>query len=145
MRDRPPTPDRPVRRRRSAHHSVPRTLEPEDDSCRSASVIKFGVGDLDPEDVEVRERVKIAKLATHTDVSAEEYDAAMALYPDNLELPFWYALGIYKAGNQKEALEIFKKLFAQDKVWYELIDRLPASDLLPAADVATIKAVGPGK
>jgi uncharacterized Ntn-hydrolase superfamily protein len=75
----------------------------------------------------------------------KEYDAAMALYPDNPELPFWYALGIYKAGNQKEALEIFKKLFAQDKVWYELIDRLPASDLLPAADVAKIKAVGPGK
>ncbi|MCI0605377.1 DUF1028 domain-containing protein [bacterium] len=75
----------------------------------------------------------------------KEYDAAIALYPDNEELPFWYALGIYRAGNQKEALEIFGEVFAKDRVWYELIDRLPASDLLPAADVPKIKAVGPSK
>jgi uncharacterized Ntn-hydrolase superfamily protein len=75
----------------------------------------------------------------------KEYDAAIALYPDNDELPFWYALGIYKAGHQKEGLEIFQKIFAKDRVWYELIDRLPASDLLPAADVPKIKAVAPVK
>ncbi len=75
----------------------------------------------------------------------KEYDAAIALYPNNLELPFWYALGIYKAGKQKEALEIFRTIFAKDRVWYDLIDRLPASDLLPAADVPKIKAVGTGK
>jgi uncharacterized Ntn-hydrolase superfamily protein len=75
----------------------------------------------------------------------KEYDAAIALYPDNLELPFWYALGIYKAGNQQEALEIFRNIFAKEPAWYEVIDRLPASDLLPAADVPKIKAVGSAK
>ena len=73
----------------------------------------------------------------------KEYDAAIALYPQNLELPFWYALGIYRAGQEKEALEIFRNIFAKNRVWYDLIDRLPASDLLPAADVSKIKAVGP--
>ncbi len=77
-------------------------------------------------------------------VSAKkQYEAALDLYSNNLELPFWYALGLYKAGNQKEALEIFKEVFAKDRVWYELIDRLPASDLLPASEVPKIKAVGP--
>lgn len=79
-------------------------------------------------------------------VSAKkEYDAAIALYPQNLELPFWYALGIYRAGQQEEALEIFRNIFAKNRVWYDLIDRLPASDLLPKEDVAKIKAVGPAK
>lgn len=71
----------------------------------------------------------------------KEYDAGIALYPDNIELPFWYALGLYKAGGQQEALEMFKKVFATDPHWYEVIDRLPASELLPAADVPKIKAV----
>jgi uncharacterized Ntn-hydrolase superfamily protein len=75
----------------------------------------------------------------------KEYDAAIALHSSNLELPFWYALGIYKAGNQKEALEIFRSIFAKEKAWYELIGRLPASGLLPAEDVPKIQAVGPGK
>jgi hypothetical protein len=61
------------------------------------------------------------------------------------ELPFWYALGVYQAGDQKDALEIFRTLFAKDRVWYELIDRLPASGLLPESEVPKIKAVGPTK
>ncbi len=75
----------------------------------------------------------------------KEYDAAIQLYPDNDELPFWYALGVYKAGDQKSALDLFRKVFAKDRHWFELIDRLPASDLLPAEDVPKIKAVGPAK
>src|SRR5215510_14951058 len=47
----------------TAFHEVlgglPPILEAEDDSSRRSAVIKFRVGDLDPEDVEVRERVKV--------------------------------------------------------------------------------------
>lgn len=75
----------------------------------------------------------------------KEYDAGMQLYSDNDELPFWYALGLYKAGNQTEALEIFRKLFAKDKRWYDLIDQLPASDILTKEDVPKIKAAGASK
>jgi len=106
---------------------------------------------------ELRRLLNIQKAYRHLSKSDEfiekkdlasakkEYDAAIALYPENDELPFWYALGIYQAGDQKDALEIFRKLFAKDRVWYDLIDRLPASGLLPESEVTKIKAVGPAK
>ncbi|MCI0607408.1 hypothetical protein L0156_30890 [bacterium] len=50
--------------------------------------------------------------------------------------------GLYNAGGQPEALQIFKKVFATDPHWYKLIDRLPAADWLAAEDVPRIKAVG---
>lgn len=71
----------------------------------------------------------------------KEYKTAAELAPENDELLFWYAVGVYTAGEEKQALDLFKQVFARDRRWVGLVDRLPASDLLPAEAVAKIKAV----
>lgn len=71
----------------------------------------------------------------------KEYKTAAELAPENDELLFWYAVGVYTAGEEKQALDLFKQVFARDRRWIGLVDRLPASDLLPAEAVAKIKAV----
>lgn len=71
----------------------------------------------------------------------KEYEAAAQLAPDNNELLFWYAVGAYTAGDEKKALELFKEVFDRDPRWLQLVDRLPASDLLPAEAVEKIKSV----
>ena len=72
----------------------------------------------------------------------KEYEAAAQLAPDNDELLFWYAVGVYTAGDEKKALDLFKQVFDRDPRWIELVDRLPASDLLPAEAVSKIKSAG---
>ncbi len=59
-----------------------------------------------------------------------EYEKAAKLAPDNDELKFWYALSIYTAGEEKRAMELFRNIFARDRRWLDLIDRLPAAGLL---------------
>lgn len=77
------------------------------------------------------------------DEAMKEYGAAAELAPDNDELIFWYAVGAYTAGDEARGLELFRKVFQRDRRWIVLIDRLPASGLLPAEAVAKIKAVAP--
>ncbi len=77
------------------------------------------------------------------DEAMKEYGAATELAPDNDELLFWYAVGVYTAGDEAHSLELFRKVFQRDRRWIGLIDRLPASELLPAEAVAKIKAVAP--
>ncbi|HET6268445.1 MAG TPA: DUF1028 domain-containing protein [Acidobacteriota bacterium] len=101
---------------------------------------------------ELRRLLKIQQAYKHEDRGDEfvaqkkmpealkEYETAAQLDPDNNELLFWYAVGAYTGGNESKALEIFAKVFARDQRWIELVDRLPASDLLPADAVPKIKA-----
>jgi len=77
------------------------------------------------------------------DEALKEYEAAAQLAPENDELLFWYAVGVYTAGDQARSLELFRKVFQRDRRWIGLVDRLPASELLPAEAVAKIKAVAP--
>ncbi len=73
----------------------------------------------------------------------KEYGAATELAPDSDELIFWHAVGVYTAGDETRGLELFRKVFQRDRRWIGLIDRLPASGLLPAEAVTKIKAVAP--
>jgi len=41
-------------------------------------------------------------------------------------------IGLVTAGRVEEVLPLFKKVFAREPKWAELVDRLPASELLPA-------------
>jgi uncharacterized Ntn-hydrolase superfamily protein len=69
-----------------------------------------------------------------------EYEKAAELAPENDELRFWYAVSIYTAGEEKRAMDIFKPIFAKDRRWLDLIDRLPVADLLPEESARKIKA-----
>jgi len=73
------------------------------------------------------------------------YARASELAPDIAELPFWQAVTLFVEGREDEALEIFRRVFAADRRWVELVPRLPASDLLPddPAKIEKILAVAP--
>jgi uncharacterized Ntn-hydrolase superfamily protein len=60
----------------------------------------------------------------------EKYGQAAALAPDIDELPFWQAVTLADMGKVEEALPIFAQVFKQNPNWVELVQRLPASELL---------------
>jgi len=63
--------------------------------------------------------------------AAREYGAAQKLLPDQMEVVFWHAVTLVTGGRSEEALPLFKKVFAREPKWAELVERLPASELLP--------------
>ena len=71
------------------------------------------------------------------------YTEAERLSPDNDEAVFWHAATLAAIGRVDESLPLFQKAFAMKPAWRELVQRLPASDLLPAdpALMARILAV----
>jgi len=59
-----------------------------------------------------------------------EYAAAEKLYPENVEMPYWTAIGMINAGKVKEALPILKNVFQQNPKWKELTRRLRGTGLI---------------
>jgi uncharacterized Ntn-hydrolase superfamily protein len=60
----------------------------------------------------------------------EEYNAAMKLAGDNVEIAFWSAFTMASAGKVDEAMPLFKRVFAADKNWIDVLKRLPKAGLL---------------
>lgn len=60
----------------------------------------------------------------------QAYQTAEKLAPHIVEIPFWNAITLADTGRLKEALPIFKGIFAREPIWAELVQRLPASGLL---------------
>ena len=71
------------------------------------------------------------------------YTAAGALAPEILELPFWQAVTLASVGREADAVPIFRRVFAREPHWVDVVPRLPAAGLLPddAALVARIVAL----
>ncbi len=88
-----------------------------------------------------------AAMATG-DVAAatRHYTEAAELAPDIVELPFWQAVTLFTEGREEEALPIFRRVFAAEPRWAELVRRLPGVGLLPEDPEALkrILAVAPG-
>ena len=61
-----------------------------------------------------------------------EYRKAQALTGDNPEMHFWHAIALVNAGRLDDALPLFKEVFAKDRRWLELAERLAAIGRLPA-------------
>jgi uncharacterized Ntn-hydrolase superfamily protein len=59
------------------------------------------------------------------------YSSAEALVPDSHEMVFWHAATLAADGRVDESLPLFRKAFDMWPLWRELVQRLPASDLLP--------------
>lgn len=70
----------------------------------------------------------------------QEYGAAEALFPDNLEMQYWHAVALANAGQTEAALPMFRKIFRQDANWKTLTPRLTKNGLLTveAADLEKI-------
>ena len=65
------------------------------------------------------------------DEALKEYTAAGELAPEILELPFWQAVTLVVVGREAEAVPIFRRVFAREPYWAELVPRLPAAGQLP--------------
>ncbi len=63
-------------------------------------------------------------------LAMKEYNAAMKLFPTNLEMQYWTAITLANNKDLKKAMPLFKTIFAKDKNWKELTRRLPPVGLL---------------
>ncbi len=72
-----------------------------------------------------------------------EYNAAMKMFPENLEMQYWTAITLANNKQLNKAMPMLKKIFAKDKNWKELTKRLPAVNLLTvtADDLKKIMAL----
>ena len=72
----------------------------------------------------------------HDDMESalKEYDSALNMFPNNLEMKFWTAVTIANNEKIEEASKIFKDIFNKDKNWRILAERLPKSELLTLSD-----------
>jgi uncharacterized Ntn-hydrolase superfamily protein len=63
-----------------------------------------------------------------------EYNAAMKMFPKNLEMQYWTAITLANNKQLGKALPILKKVFAGNTQWKELTRRLPKVNLLNITD-----------
>ena len=63
-------------------------------------------------------------------LAMDEYNTAMKMFPENLEMKYWTAVSLANTGEIEKALPMFKEIFSKDKNWKELTKRLPAVGLL---------------
>jgi len=59
-----------------------------------------------------------------------EYNAAMKMFPQNLEMQYWTAITLANNKQVDKAIPILKKVFNKDANWKELTRRLPKVNLL---------------
>jgi uncharacterized Ntn-hydrolase superfamily protein len=59
-----------------------------------------------------------------------EYNAAMEMFPENLEMQYWTAITLANDGKTDQAVKMLQKIYKQDANWRELTKRLPKVGLL---------------
>lgn len=74
----------------------------------------------------------------------QEYSAAEAMFPDNLEMQYWRAVTLANIGKLEEALPLFARVFRQNENWRVLTPRLTRNGMLTvrAADLERILSAG---
>jgi uncharacterized Ntn-hydrolase superfamily protein len=102
--------------------------------------------------VELRRLVRLQRAYAHANRGDElmteqkveealkEYASASRIAPEIQELPFWHAVTLASIGREAEAAPIFRAVFAKERQWIELLERLPAAGLFPN-DPALIKRI----
>lgn len=63
-------------------------------------------------------------------LAMQEYEAAMKMFPKNLEMQYWTAITLANNGNLTKATLMLKAIYAQEPNWKEMTKRLPKSGLL---------------
>jgi uncharacterized Ntn-hydrolase superfamily protein len=58
------------------------------------------------------------------------YSSAAALAPEMIEIPFWHAVTLADMGQVEAALPIFRQVFAKNRDWAILLQRLPPTGML---------------
>ena len=65
------------------------------------------------------------------DCAVREYGEAEKILPDQMEIVFWHAVTLVTSGHVDESLPLFKRVFAREPFWAEVLGRLPAAGLFP--------------
>ena len=63
-------------------------------------------------------------------LAMKEYEAAMKMFPKNLEMQYWTAITLANNGNIQKASLILKAIYAKEPNWKLMTPRLPKSGLL---------------
>lgn len=63
-------------------------------------------------------------------LAMQEYQAAMNMFPKNLEMQYWTAITLANNKKIKEASILLQKIYKQDANWRQLTKRLPKVSLL---------------
>ena len=67
-------------------------------------------------------------------LAMNEYNAAMKLFPSNLEMKYWTAITLANNKQVEKAVSMLKTIFEKDKNWKELTRRLPPVGLLTVTE-----------
>jgi predicted Zn-dependent protease len=67
-------------------------------------------------------------------LAMNEYNAAMKMFPANLEMQYWTAITLANNKQVAKAKPMLKTLFLKDKNWKELTRRLKPVGLLTVSD-----------
>uniref|UniRef100_A0A832HZL1 DUF1028 domain-containing protein n=1 Tax=Eiseniibacteriota bacterium TaxID=2212470 RepID=A0A832HZL1_UNCEI len=84
-----------------------------------------------------------AIAARRPDEALRHYEEAARLAPEVVELQFWAALSMYTNGREAEGRDAFRRVFARQRRWAELVPRLAKVGLFPddAARLAEVAAL----
>ncbi len=63
-------------------------------------------------------------------LAMDEYNTAMKMFPENLEMKYWTAVSLANTGDVEKSLPMFKEIFEKDNNWKELTKRLIPVGLL---------------
>ena len=117
------------------------------------TVMDLRVEDHDNPIVELERLVKMHKaydFMNRGDLAMEEGDSKKAenlylnaqnLFPENLEMRYWYAINLLNNKEYSKAHTILKSIFAQDNNWRTLTARLKKSKLLAIPDTELEKVM----
>ena len=64
------------------------------------------------------------------DEALENYNSALTIFPENLEMKYWTAISLANIDKLEEALVLLEEVFNKDKNWLTLTERLPEVGLL---------------
>lgn len=73
------------------------------------------------------------------ETAMKEYRVAMKLAGNNVEIAFWSAMTLASKGRVDNALPMFRKVFAADKKWVQVLKRLPKVGTIISDDPADRK------
>lgn len=68
-------------------------------------------------------------------LAMDEYNEAMKMFPDNLEMKYWTAVSLANTGEVEKSLSMFKEIFLIDPNWKELTKRLVPVGLLTVNEI----------
>lgn len=83
----------------------------------------------------------LAVEKNNMELAMNEYNAAMKLFPENLEMKYWTAITLANNKQIDKAAAMLKAIYAKNKNWKELTKRLPAVGLLNVNNKELLKLI----